>query len=85
MNVKGPEISRRLFGGVLDCDGAGHYPGLELLNFVFCTEGEQLLPAGDSIRMTRQAHEFARQLVWDEDFSKNPKKDDVRGRFSDER
>jgi hypothetical protein len=42
--LKGPEVSRELFGGVLDFDAAGHYPGLELLNFIYCGVGEDLLP-----------------------------------------
>src|SRR4051794_38871028 len=77
MPVTVTEISRRLFGGVLDFDGAGHYPGLELLNFIYCAEGEDLLPQEEAIKITRRAHEFARQLVWDEEFSKNAKRREV--------
>lgn len=75
--ASGPDISRKIFGGVLDYDSAGHYPGLELLNFVYCTVSERLLPDTESIKLRRQAHEFARQLVWDEEFSRNPKKREV--------
>lgn len=71
--LKGPEVSRKLFGGVLDFDAAGHYPGLELLNFVYCGDGEELLPAGDSVKINRRAHDFGRRLVWDGSF-----KDDTR-------
>lgn len=66
--VTGPEVSRELFGGVLDYDGAGYYPGLELVNFVFRSSGDGLLPADDPARLVRAAQDFARRLVWDETF-----------------
>jgi len=72
---KGPEVSRELFGGVLDFDAAGHYPGLELLNFVYCGESEDPLPSGDTVKITRRSHDFGRRLVWDGSF-----KDDGRRR-----
>lgn len=74
--TSGPEISKSVFGGVLDYDGAGRYPGLELLNLVFCGE-EDYLPAGDKIKITRRGHDFARRLVWDEDFADNPSLENV--------
>jgi hypothetical protein len=75
--LKGPEISRQIFGGVLDYDGAGHYPGLELLNFVFGTESKLLLPASDPILIRRRAHDFARKLVWGEKFHEHIGRRDV--------
>lgn len=74
---KGPEISRELFGGVLDFDAAGHYPGLELLNLVFCGEGEQLLTNSETIEIRRRSHDFARRLVWDGDFNTDPRREEV--------
>ena len=75
---KAPEVSRNLFGGVLVYDGAGHYPGLELLNFVFGTETGRLLADEDPIRIRRRSHDFARKLVWDEEgFSDDPRKESV--------
>jgi len=71
MPTTAPAISRSLFGGVLDYDGAGHYPGLELINLVFCSAGEDLLPSSEKISVTRRAHEFARRLVWDEKFAQS--------------
>ena len=59
---KGPQISRELFGGVLDVDGAGHYPGLELLNFVFCVEGGTL-PAAEEVKIKRRSNDFGRRLI----------------------
>lgn len=64
-----PALSRIIFGGVLDYDGAGLYPGLELLNLVFGVQDEQLLPEKGSVKIKRRAHDFARRLVWDESFT----------------
>lgn len=75
--LKGPEVSRELFGGVLDFDAAGHYPGLELLNFVYCGANEDILPQGDSVRILRRSHDFARRLVWDEGFADDPRRETV--------
>jgi len=66
--LKGTDLSKEIFGGILDYDGAGHYPGLELLNLVFGTESCQLLPSEPLIALRRRAHDFARRLVWDEGF-----------------
>lgn len=71
---KGPEVSRELFGGVLDFDAAGHYPGLELLNFVYCSEGKDPLPSGDSAKIERRSHDFGRRLVWDSSFKDDPRR-----------
>ncbi len=75
--LKGPEVSRELFGGVLDFDAAGHYPGLELLNFVYCGEGEEPLPAGDTVKIKRRSHDFGRRLVWDGSFKEDPRRHSV--------
>ncbi|MGC2856858.1 hypothetical protein ACM64Y_15405 [Novispirillum sp. DQ9] len=75
--VQGPDLSRKLFGGVLDYDGAGYYPGLELLNLVFCCEADILLPQDEPILVRRQAHDFARRLVWDDRFAAHPKRREV--------
>jgi hypothetical protein len=72
--LKGTDLSRDIFGGVLDYDGAGHYPGLELLNLVFSTESSQILPSEPLIALRRRAHDFARRLVWDESFQDNDSK-----------
>ena len=62
--LTGPDVTRALFGGVLDIDGAGHYPGLELLNFVLCCP-QGVLPGADvkQVSITRRSHAFARRLV----------------------
>lgn len=75
--IKTPDVSRRLFGGVLDYDGAGYYPGLELLNFVYCIDGDVLLADEKDVRIRRRAHNFARQLVWDKNFTDNPQRRNV--------
>lgn len=67
-SLKAPQISRKLFGCILEYDGMGHYPGLELLNFVFCTDSDTLLPTSDSVSLKRVAMDFARRLVWDGSF-----------------
>ena len=72
--LMGPDVSRELFGGVLEQDGAGHYPGLELLNMIIGAEGESKFPPGESVRITRTAHDFVRRLVWDEEFERHPKR-----------
>lgn len=62
--VKAPRITTAVFGGVFDVDGAGHYPGLELINFVVCsTDG--VLPPNGPARLRRATHDFARRLVTD--------------------
>lgn len=63
--VKAPAITTAVFGGVFDVDGAGHYPGLELINFVVCsTDG--MLHIDGPVRLRRATHDFARRLVTDQ-------------------
>ena len=62
--ARGPEISRKIFGGVLDYDGAGYYPGLELLNFVFGTDEDELLPTKDPVEFRRRAQGSAAAAIW---------------------
>lgn len=72
------DISIRLFGGVFVGDGAGYYPGLELMNLVFCTEDETLLPQTETVRVKRLSHDFARRLTWNaEEFGEHPDRDKV--------
>lgn len=75
--LMGPDVSRDLFGGVLEYDGAGYYPGLELLNMIIGAEGEVRFPPGETVRITRTAHDFARRLVWDEEFERHPERRNV--------
>ena len=65
-----PDISFEVFGGVLEYDGSGYYPGLELLNLVFNGAGEEVLPVGDTSFVLR-AHDFARKLVWSDTFGEH--------------
>lgn len=67
--ITGPDISKTIFGGVLVYDGAGHYPGLELLNLVFGVVNDDLLPSIEKVSVRKRAHDFARRIVWDESFS----------------
>lgn len=62
--LTGPDVTKALFGGVLDIDGAGHYPGLELLNFILCCP-DGVLPGPEvaQVRISRRSHAFARRLV----------------------
>lgn len=76
-SIKGPQISKEIFGGILDYDGMGFYPGVELLNFVFGAEGKVLLQSDDPISFRRQAHDFARRLVWDDEFDASGYESDV--------
>jgi hypothetical protein len=73
----GTNFSRLIFAGVLDEDGSGFYPGVELLNLVYGNEPNQLLPSEDKIYVKRKAHDFARRLVWDEDFTNKEQKEKV--------
>jgi hypothetical protein len=75
--LKGPDVSRNLFGGVLEYDGAGHYPGLELLNMIVGTKGKGKFPPGETVSITRNAHDFARRLVWDEEFERHPERRNI--------
>lgn len=64
MAVSAPQVTKALFGGVFDVDGAGHYPGLELINLIVCCE-EGVLPQCDQVHVWRAAHDFARKLIAD--------------------
>jgi len=77
LEAKGPDLSIAIYGGILDYDGAGNYPGLELLNLVFGTDAAELLPTVDTVLVRRRAQDFARKLVWDEDFDSHPKRKSV--------
>lgn len=65
--MKVPDISKEIFGGILVYDGAGLYPGLELLNLVYGVTGGQVLPEAEKVTYTKSAHDFSRRLVWDYD------------------
>lgn len=62
--VYAPDITQKLFGGIFDVDGSGHYPGLELINLVVCC-AEGTLPATEKVHVLRAAHDFARRLIAD--------------------
>ena len=62
--MKTPDISQELVGGILVSDAAGHYPGLELLNYIYgCSDG--VLSDDSSPQFERAGQDFARRLVWD--------------------
>ena len=63
--VSSPDITKKLFGGIFDVDGSGHYPGLELINLVVCC-AEGTLPSTEKVHVYRAAHDFARQLITDQ-------------------
>jgi hypothetical protein len=60
--ISAPQITKKLFGGIFDVDGSGHYPGLELINLVVCCK-EGTLPTEERIHVYRVAHDFGRQLI----------------------
>lgn len=62
--LSAPDVSRKLFGGVLTYDSAGYYSGLELLNFVY--GNDVVLPVEEDIAIRRHSHDFARRLAWDD-------------------
>ena len=79
-DVQNPAItdfSHELFGGVLVYDGAGFYPGLELLNLMFLNTSDSYLPETEEISFNRRSMEFARKLVWDEGFSTHPERENI--------
>lgn len=63
-SVTAPEVTQKLFGGIFDVDGSGHYPGLELINLVVCCV-EGTLPSTEKVHVLRAAHDFARRLIAD--------------------
>lgn len=73
----GPDISVSIFGGILDYDGAGHYPGIELLNLVYGCKDPVLLPGTPAVKIKRRSLDFARKLVWDEHFKTHPERQQV--------
>ena len=77
VEVRGPDISIAMFGGILDYDGAGHYPGLELLNLVFGVVDPILLPDSETVALKRKSLDFARKLVWDDEFDSHPAREQV--------
>lgn len=64
--IYAPDITQKLFGGIFDVDGSGHYPGLELINLVVCC-AEGTLPSTEKVHVVRAAHDFARRLIADND------------------
>lgn len=66
MSMQAPSVSKELFGGILDIDGSGHYPGLELINFIVCCP-DGILPSGEFVRLMRVSHDFARRLIRDDE------------------
>lgn len=77
VEAKGPDISIAMYGGILDYDGAGHYPGLELLNLVFGVVDPTLLPDSKTVELKRVSLDFARKLVWDDEFDSHPAREQV--------
>ena len=78
--IKNPKItdfSHEIFGGILLYDGAGYYPGLELINLIFLNNTDNLLPLDKTFSFNRKSMEFARKLVWDEEFSSHPEKENI--------
>lgn len=73
--LKAPDVSRKLFGGVLTYDSAGYYSGLELLNFVF--GNGTILPVDDRPAVRRHSHDFARRLAWDDDFESDARHEEI--------
>ena len=73
MAISPTDISRDLYGGILDVDGSGFYPGLELLNFVLCSE-EGVFSFNDDFRFTRYAHDFSRRLLKDDSLLESEKR-----------
>lgn len=65
--MRTPEISRIVFGGVLNRDASGFYPGLELFNYLFGAEESGILTQEAFPEFTRRSQDFARRLVWDFD------------------
>lgn len=61
-----PAISHELFGGILLSDAGGHYPGLELLNYVYGCPTD-ILSDSDNPSFVKTGQDFARRLVWDRD------------------
>ena len=62
-SIETPAISQELIGGILISDAAGHYPGLELLNYIYgCSDG--ILPDISSPEFEWAGQDFARRLVW---------------------
>ncbi|MEL5569731.1 MULTISPECIES: hypothetical protein [Serratia] len=72
-DIKAPVVSLKVFGGVFDIDGAGQYPGIELLNFVICSPGG-LEPTEGKILIQRVAHDFSRRLIRDETLPEEEKR-----------
>lgn len=74
--IKAPEITKMLYGAVLNIDGAGQYPGLELINFVMNAPGNHgILPADENVKLRRIAHDFARRLSRDDSLDEAAKRD----------
>ncbi|CAI0994860.1 Uncharacterised protein [Serratia quinivorans] len=72
-DIKAPEVSLEVFGGVFDIDGAGQYPGIELLNFILCSP-DGLKPTEGRILIQRSAHDFSRRLIRDETLPEEEKR-----------
>lgn len=72
------DVSRKLYGGILEYDAAGYYAGIELLNLVVCTDGPALDPDGD-LKVVRRSHDFGRRLGWKQGFESDARCNNVVG------
>jgi hypothetical protein len=82
-NLKSTDLSLEMFNGILQSDGSGSYPGLELVCFLLGSEGG-MLPNALDLKITRYAHDFARRLVRDETLLQEDKDRVLADKFSED-
>ncbi|WP_404400710.1 hypothetical protein LG288_11575 [Idiomarina seosinensis] len=61
---KGTELSKGLYGGILDIDNAGFSAGVELLNFIYGVPEDKMLSPSTAPAPIKHGHHQARQLAY---------------------
>ncbi len=63
IKIKGTDLSRELYNGVLNVDNAGYGAGVELFNFIFHSKSDFLLPQDEVVEISKESHSLARLIA----------------------
>lgn len=61
--IKGTDLSRSIYGGVLNVDNSGHSAGIELFNFVYFSDSDEFLTQQPEIKFFKESHSLARLIA----------------------
>lgn len=60
---KGTDLSKAIYGGVLNVDNSGHSAGIELFNFVYFSDSDVLLTQTPEVKLFKESHSLARLIA----------------------